>query len=361
VHTIIIRTDGSRHIGIGHVMRCLAFAECLEQYDIKPIFAIQECEKSIQEMITKKGYMYILLPRKCSFDSEFLLISKLINKYNPIFILTDLCNNNTLRNIKDYLKYLNHLKNTNNFLVVIEDIFISTRFHPADVLINMNYGAENMGYQMYSNLDVKLLLGPTYFIFRDEFIEIANLKRTIKKKVKNILVTMGGNDLLNLTLKIVKSLLNINTSDLFFKIVIGPAYSSGKKKKLISILKEADMNYEILLQPNNMAKLMFWSDLAITACGLTKYETAVTGTPNISIAQHSYEHQLMRSYSKTGSTCYLGYGKNIQEKDIIFTFRSLISDWKKRREMCKRGKLVVNPNGKFKIMEAIKEALGNRL
>jgi len=272
--------------------------------------------------------------------------------------LTDLCNINTLEDIEGYIKYLEHLKGMSNLLVTIEDIFINTKSHPADILVNMNYGAEDMSYQNYNNLNSQLLLGPTYFIFRDEFIKIASIKRIIKKEVKNILITMGGSDLLNLTFKIVKSLLDTDTFNFDFKIVIGSAYSAMKKRELMSILEKSDMNYGILLSPNKMAKLMLWADLAFTACGLTKYETAVLGTPNITIAQHKYEHQLMKSYGKTGCTYYVGYGKEVQKEDIIYSFNYLASDWKKRKDMSRQGKSIANPNGKLRIINKIKEKLG---
>ena len=356
MHTAVIRTDVSRYIGIGHVMRCLAFAECLKQYNIRPIFIIRDHEESVQEMIKREGHTYISLPTRCNFDEDLSLTLKVINQYKPIFVLTDLCNINTLEDIEGYIKYLEHLKGMSNLLVTIEDIFINTKSHPADILVNMNYGAENIGYQNYHNSE--LLLGPTYFIFRDEFIKIASIKKIIKKEVKNILITMGGNDLLNLTFKVVKSLVGTDISNFDFKIVIGSAYSTMKKRELMSILEKSEMNYEILLSPNKMAELMLWADLAFTACGLTKYETAVLGTPNITIAQHKYEHQLMKSYDKTGCTYYLGYGKEVQKEDIIYSFNYLVSDWRKRKDMSRRGKSIANPNGKLRIINKIKEKLG---
>ena len=52
----LFRVDGSHHLGTGHVMRCLAFAQGLGKLGVKSTFIVRDYEPRITELIQHYGY-----------------------------------------------------------------------------------------------------------------------------------------------------------------------------------------------------------------------------------------------------------------------------------------------------------------
>lgn len=349
-NTALFRADGSKHLGLGHIMRCLAFAQGLEKIGASSVFVVRDYDHTIRELIQRYGYDVETMPKDCSFREDASLTSKLANQYKAKLIMTDLCSVDTLANLGEYGEYLEGLKDTGKFLVTIDDL--NKMAFPSDIVVNPNYGAENMNYE--SNKSTKFLLGPVYFIFRQEFIEAAKVNRETKKDAQNILITMGGSDLLNLTEKVAGALIKLGrTANLNLRIVLGIDYTDSRKGELKDILKGFGGTYELIEGRDSMARLMLWSDLAITSGGLTKYETAVTGTPSIIISQVAHQAELAKEFEKEGTALNLGLGTRVSEEDIAEAVRRLLGDDSLRGKMSKRGRKLVDSKGVERIISEI--------
>lgn len=348
--TILIRADGSRHLGLGHIMRSLAFAQGLEKTGAKSIFVTRDYEPKVAEIIQRYRYSVEPMPKSYSFQDDLLLTAELANQHDAKLIMTDLCNTDTLANLDEYGEYLQGLKDTGKSLITIDDL--NEMPFPSDIVINPNYGAENVNYA--SNNSTKFLLGPAYFIFRQEFVEAAKVNRKIKKDVQNILVTMGGSDFLSLNLKVAGALTKLGrTADLNLRIVLGLDYTDSRKRDLTGILKDFAGTLELIQGSDDMAGLMLWADLAITGGGLTKYETAATGTPSIIISQVAHQADLAKEFEKEGTTLNLGLGTGINEADIAEVVSRLLRDDALRAEMSKRGRKLVDGKGIERIISEI--------
>lgn len=349
-NTVLFRADGSHYLGLGHIMRCLAFAQGLEKIGAKSIFVIRDYEPKVAEIIQRYRHTVEPILKSCSFQEDLLLTSALANQHRAKLIVMDLCNVNSLANLDKYSEYIQGLKDTGRFLITIDDV--NEMHFPSDIVINHNYGAKNMNYE--SGKGVKFLLGPAYFIFRKEFVEAARAKREIKKDAQNILLTMGGSDLLGVTLKVARALTELEkTSNLNLRIVLGMDYTDSRKEELKEVLDDFAGTYELIQESDSMARLMLWSDLAITGGGLTKYETAVTGTPSIIISQVAYLADLVKEFEKGGTTLNLGLGTKINKEDIAEAVRRLLRDDALRAKMSKRGRKVVDGKGTERIMSEI--------
>ena len=347
---ILIRTDGSRQLGLGHIMRSLAFAQGLKNVGVRSIFVIKDYEQRVAEIIQRYKCSVEPIPKSCSFQEDLLLTSEFANRYAAKLIITDLCNVDTLANLGEYGKYLQGLKDKSKFLITIDDL--NEMCFPSDIVLNPNYGAENLNYE--SNKSTKFLLGPAYFIFRQEFIEAAKVDREIKKDAQNILVTMGGSDLLGLTLKVAGALTKLGrTANLNLRIVLGIDYTDSKKREVTEILEEFAGTHELIQGNDDMARLMLWSDLAITGGGLTKYETAVTGTPSIIISQVAHQVDLAKEFEKEETALNLGLGTGLSEEDIAEAVARLLRDDALRAKMSMRGRQLVDGKGIERILSQI--------
>ena len=105
-------------------------------------------------------------------------------------------------------------------LIVIDDMAHLDHYH-ADILLNQNIHASSLRYSC--ERDTVKLLGCEYVLLRMEFLKYKDWKRDIPYKAKNILVTMGGGDPDNVTLKVIRALNSLYDWDLEVIIVAGPA------------------------------------------------------------------------------------------------------------------------------------------
>lgn len=347
MHQAIIRADGSKRLGLGHIMRCLALAKELKKADVTPIFVIRNYDRAVKRKIEQSQCITKMIPASSSIKEDLLRTSKAVNQHNANIIITDLCNTDMLSKIDDYKNYLKGLKNLGRILVTIDDL--NSFDFPSDIMINPSIFAEKLRYKTKDS-KCKYLLGPKYFIFRSEFIKPRKRARLIRKHANRVLVSMGGSDLQNLTIKVVRALSKIE--NLNVKIVAGPAYDNiPDLKHIVSELK----NYEIIVSPENMAELMLWSDVAVIAGGLTKYELAVTGTPGIAIAQAEHQIKLCRDFEKMGVIKYLGFGRKVKESLITNNVKKLLSDTDKRKAMSEKCKKSVDGKGAERVVKEIKE------
>ena len=346
----LFRADGSQHLGIGHIRRCTAFARGLEEVDIMSVFVAKDYDQKTNELIQRYGYKVETIPRTCNFGEDSSLTLKFAREHNASLVVTDLCNVDTLGQLAEYRRCLQELKNAVKFLITIDDL--NAILFPSDIVINPNCGAEMMPYDF--NQYTKYLLGPEYFIFHQEFREAAKANRKIRKYARNILVTMGGSDLLNLTPRVTKAVSKLEeVTDLNLCIVLGPGYPDSMKREIENNLKDSSITYRLMQGTDNMAELMLWSDLAITGGGLTKYEAAVTGTPSIIISQVAHQAELAKEFEKEGTALNLGLGTEVSEENIARAAGNLLRDYTLRIEMSKRGKGLVDGKGVERIISSI--------
>ena len=102
-----------------------------------------------------------------------------------------------------------------------------------------------------------------------------------------------------------------------------------------------------------MAELMLRSDLAITSGGLTKYETAVTGTPSIIISHFDREAAAAKEFEKGGTTLHLGLVSEVDEEDIVRAIERLLEDYALRVDMSQKGRNLVDGKGVERITAEI--------
>lgn len=314
--SILIRTDGSSLLGIGHIMRCLALAQALEKEKIETIFMIKDYGSNFKKLIQNYGYKVELIPAKSTFIQEVALTISLAQKYGVNLILTDLSNTDVLADLKSYSQYIKALKKADKVLVSIDgfgaECIASKLRLPFDAIIVPYYRAEKQSYKV--DKKTKLFLGTDYFILRQEFIRKAQGKRKIKKRSKNILLG--------------KNLNKIKLQGLNYKIA-----SNLKDKELI--------------------KLMQWADLALLNSGLTRYEAAALGLPCLIIARNKIHDRIMKQYVKSQACLYLGEENKLKQDDIIREIKKVLGDYGLRKKMSLYSKKLVDGRGGERITKGI--------
>jgi len=330
-NAVCIRVDGSSDIGTGHVIRCLAVAEELSGRGFKPVFCTRDFDSGLIEKIKARGFELSVIPVNLSIEEDMKHFTRLGQKHNADIAITD---NYHFRD-----NYIEYLKDNFSVLVSIDDI--ADAFFYSDILINQNINATSEMYKDKIGKGTKLLLGPEYAMLSPEFKKYHNKPRDFSE-VKNILVTLGGVDPENQTLKVLKALEMVD-NDFSITAVLG--VSNRNKEIIRDYVGKAKKNINLRENVSNMAELIYEADIAIGAGGSTSWEFCCLGIPMIIIFLADNQKGVAEGLCERGIAVNLGWYKHVTENDIKVAVENLIDSPYKREIMSLKGKETVDGKG----------------
>ena len=265
--TFYIRADGNPEIGTGHIMRCLAIARAARKMGRNCIFIT--ADEAMVPLLTEQDFPFICLHSVWNdLDRETPQMEALIRERNIRCLLVD-----SYFVTPDYLERLHRLTH----VAYMDDLNL---FHyPCSTLINYQIYAEEWSYpERYP--DTRLLLGPKYAPLREEFQNLP--RRTVREQVKDVLVTTGGSDPLNIAGQIVQRAKQTpEVADLTYHIVAG---RFNQHLPMLEHLEQDHTGVVIHRNVQRMSELMLACDITVSAGGSTLHELAACGTPTICFA-----------------------------------------------------------------------------
>ena len=330
----VFRVDASSDIGIGHFMRCIALSEELIKRGHICYFLSKIKDDFLINKITQMNIDIFYLNENITISDDLKKLINLSKKHYIDWIITD-----NYWITSDYLKVI---KEKGYNVLTIDDLAYT--YYYSDLVVNQNINAEKFNYkaESYTNF----LLGTKYVILRDELLK--KEKKTFKDNVFKIMVTFGGTDNNNLTLKVLKILSKIK-KDFEFNIICGPFNSYYKKIK--GYFKKSNQNFKVISQPKEMTNLYLETDIAISAGGTTSYELAYFGIPNIIITIAENQKEIAQELDKQSISFYIGDKNNFKENELLSKIKKLTDNKKIRETMNKNGQRTVDGKGKIRIID----------
>lgn len=318
---ICIRADGGSKIGMGHVMRMLALAKELRKSN-DVFFACR-----VNEPISDEYLPGIELIKSNNFSVVEIKEDKL--KEDIKNIIAD-CIISDSYDVDE--EYFDILKENFELSGYIDDEKICDFFN-VDFVVNQNLYGASLDYKVNEN--TKMMLGSKFVILRDDFRKKIKDK-VINRKIKDVMVTMGGSDDNNLTEKIINEL---KDEEYTLHIVVGRGFNKVDNLRLYE-------NDKVKLYINaDMKFLMEMCDVCIAGCGSTIYELCICKTPFIGIPVVENQ-EMLAEYIEKNNISRISKIEDIKEKINTFTYneRKIVSD--------NLGKLV-DGNGIFRIADEI--------
>ena len=342
---IAIRADGNANIGLGHIQRCLTLSSQLKKKGAKVIFVVKE-DKIVKEKVKQEGFEVIELEHNLNLDKDLRYIVKTIKENKIDILITD--------SYEFDEKYLIEVKKNVALLVSIDDL--AEIAFPSDILINQNIYAKELSYRSLT-AKTEFLLGPEYALLKEEFIQSNSrtfqcAKRRMNEKVKNILITLGGSDIFNLTPKILHILCKIK-EDFKITVVVGPFFNNISRIKEIS--SKTDKGVKFIYNSPQMAKLMFEAGLVITGGGSTLHELAATGTPACAFCLADNQERNIKGMERYGAIINLGWWNEFKEERVCNEVMRLLKTPYLREEMSKKGQELVDGRGVERVIKSIFE------
>ena len=321
---VLIITEGSKTIGFGHITRCTSLYQAFEARSMKPHLIVNGDETVKSILQETEHYMFNW------FKNREKLFEILEN--SDITIIDSY--------IADYFIY-ERIFELSKIAVYIDD---NNRLqYPPGIVINGTINASKFNYTPGKGREY--LLDTDYIPLRKAFWDIPT--KSIHKDIKSCMVTFGGDDLRNLTPKILKALQK-SFPHLHKNVVVGKAFENISEIENIN-----DNKIKIFYFPDDseMANIMLESDIAVSAAGQTLYELARVGVPAIGISVASNQANNAINWQKTGFIEYAGSWNDESLLDNVLNGINALNDGKKILAMSEKGRISVDGRGAQRILE----------
>ncbi len=344
---ILMRVDGGARVGIGHIMRCLALAQALKTKNHEPIFITRPTAKPLLKRLTDDGFKYLFLKEDASVEDDAAEVVRIAKNIDADWVVTD--------GYQFHTEYQRSIKSAGFSLCCIDDI--AKYYFVSDVVLNQNLGAEycfSYSHEPYC----RLLLGNKYVMLRREFLDFKKQQRTFSRTASRILVTLGGSDPNNQTLKVLQALKRLKGFSSDVKVVVG-----GTNPNIASLeiyLKELPFDAKLFKDVNNISSLMMWADIAISAGGSTCWEMAYLGLPNIILVLAENQIPVAEQLEKKGVSINLGWWEDVKEENIVDCLSILINNSERREKMSLIGRQLVDGYGTQRVVACLEDFKNSR-
>ncbi len=294
-----IRVDAGLSIGLGHLMRCIALADELKKNGALITFICQSCIGDLEKLITSRGYGLIkietnFLHDNSVIDSNWLKDARETKKALSILEGVDWL-------VVDHYgidaKWEKFIRPMVNSILVIDDL--ANRTHDCELLLDQNLHIDgDTRYKNYVGKDVRQLIGPSFALLRQEFIDVRSVKTYRDGVVRRLLIFFGGADLENITSHLLAEILScLNTQDLTIDVVLGAVCPHVES---VALQCENLSNVIFHYQTNNIAQLMAKADLVIGGAGTAVWERCSIGVPSIVVPIADNQLPGLRAIGESG-------------------------------------------------------------
>lgn len=307
---IMIRVDGYREIGMGHVYRGLQLIDLLTDSEV---FFVLKSKSGIGiQKIKDSFYPYIVIEN----DNE---IPDMIKEYQVDIVINDI--------LDTTVEYMRMVKNCGVRVINFEDL--GEGAYIADAVVNDLYEKENE--------EPNFFWGSDYYLIRNEFL--MERAKEFSDEVKEIIVLFGGTDPSNLTERVVSVLKDVLTvkNTIHCTVILGLGY--GRTNNLTEQLTGWEEKFTVVKDVKMMTDYMKKADLAVSAQGRTMLELASMGVPTVLIAEHERESRHKFGGLENGFL-NMGVGTQLEFQTLYQTLMWLIEckqiRWSMHEEMLKR-------------------------
>jgi len=372
--TLLLRADAGTRTGTGHVMRSLALADVWRAAGRRTIFVSHCPTKKLRDWIRSSGAELVSLQRPHPDPEDLQTTLALLSKARsddadagPPWVALDGYHFDET--------YQRAICEAGGRLLVIDDLACLNRFH-AHVILNQNAQAEQLDYPC--DPATLLLLGSRYVLLRPEFRRWRDLRREPPQVARKVLVTAGGSDPDNVTRTLIAALKRLDVPEYDAKVVVGAANphfaamkggaeTSGARfhraRHVGNVPHNEDAtvvdsppetpiarNVQILSSVPDMAELMAWADVALSAAGITCWEMAWMQLPAVLVVLADNQMPIARHVAEAGAAINLGRAEKLNAEQIAEVLSALCHDRERRARQSRAGRRLIDGRGTERVV-----------
>jgi UDP-2,4-diacetamido-2,4,6-trideoxy-beta-L-altropyranose hydrolase len=343
---VVIRADAGPQIGAGHLMRCLALAQALQDRGGRARFVMSVSAEALEGRIEAEGLAASRLSCPTASEEDLKRTIALAQEDAADWVILD--------GYRFGADFQEEIRAVGLRLMVIDDFGQAGRY-AARVIVDQNLTAREESYR-HRDTGAQLLLGLTYALLRREFRSWSAWTRDIPPVARRVLVTLGGATPDEGILRCLEAIEHIPDVQLSARIVRGPL-SSDAGALLRQRLEGASPRCQVLHSVSNMAELMAWADLAITAGGSTCWELACLGLPALILTYSRDQELVAEAMQAVEAAVWMGSGVSIREEQLRAAIEALAPDDARRRQMSQAGRKLVDGRGAERVLSALEEVM----
>ena len=332
----LIHCDATSETGLGHLARCLGYAEALTEIGQSVCF-VGAYHDLAEAMIANAG---IDMRNVALTENDRLKAIFQESGSKPVKgVLLDRYTLSTkdLRYVKTYFP--------TERIVLIDD-FGDRPKYVCDTVINFTINAETLTYDSR----LKTFLGTVYYPART-WLRAARKQRYTERKeksqeLKKWLIICGGTDHLHITVRLLNTLtICLPSADI--KVMRALGVDEDEFQKAIGCFNQAE-----IIEPRPELKDLFvWADACLCGGGLTKYECAFAGLPVASFAQTSGQQADTVALVKQGIAADLGAAYSNPDILPIAAFNNFLNDQNNLSNAIERGQVTIGSDDISKTLE----------
>ena len=265
---LILRADAGPEIGTGHVMRCLALAQAWQDAGGEATFVWAEMPALLGARLEREKCGSVRLPSSVGGPEDAYQTARRARRCGAQWVAVD--------GYRFSPAYLEQLREHGLNVLAIDDL-ADLHHYPVALLLNQNLSARADLYASRLDLATPRLLGPRFSLLRREFRTAVATTRPAMALPRRVLVTLGGSDAENFTARILENLARLGRTDVEVVALVGAA--NPHVDSLRALAAAAPFACAIRVAVDDVAAVMAWADVAISAAGSTVWELASLRRP----------------------------------------------------------------------------------
>jgi len=339
--SLLIRADASAEIGAGHVMRCLALAQAWRNAGGRAIFVLATGARELEERLRSDGLEIFGLDAEPGSGEDAVQTRELCQRSSASWLALD--------GFQFLQAYCTNVRNRAFRLLLVDDHGERAPYQ-CDLVLNVNPQASDTMYVLRGE-HTRLLLGPRYALLRQEFLEFKRKPSDVPDRARRVLITFGGADPHNVTLKVFQALQEVSDLPLDITVIVGA--SNPHYPSLRAAVDQSTHVARLLLNVDNMAEFMSQSDLAITAGGGTCYELAFMQVPMFLITMAENHERTVEAFGEAKAAVAAGWFDSLTMESLIISLQKVIGDRNLRKELREKASQMVDGRGAQRVVESM--------
>lgn len=344
---LLIRADATAQMGTGHVMRCLALAQAWQDSGGAVAFGAVALPPLLETRLRTEGIAVHLLTATTGSADDAAQTVTLAGQMGAEWVVID--------GYQFGAEYQRALKAAGLRVLAMDDYGHAEHYY-ADVVVNQNIYADESLYP-HREPSTRLLLGTQYALLRREFWPWRDWQREIPEVARKVLVTLGGGDFDNVTLKVIQALQLLEVPDLEAVVVVG---GSNPHYETLRAAVTSTPWIQLVRNVTTMPDLMAWADVAISAAGSTCWELALMGLPALLIVLAENQRPIATGMAQAHAAFNLGEHSTLTAAHIAKTLSGAISQASQRKTFSQHSRALIDGQGSQRIANFLQRKLSLR-
>lgn len=349
---VLVRVDGSEHIGGGHVMRCLTLADALSHAGASITFVSGVLTEDLARRIVARGYALHRLcdtPQTESADAPVWDSQR--QKHDAEATLEHVgarVDGIVIDHYRLDAFWQKRLTSHTQWLLAIDDL--ANRKHVASVVVDQGFGRRAQDYAGLVPADCNILAGARFAMLRPEFAALRSeslARRARSASVQRILVSLGATDVGGHSEAAVRTALAVS-AEVTVDCVLG---GNAPSLAAVQALAAREPRLAVHVDSNDLATLMSRADVAIGAGGTSTWERCCLGLPTATLVVADNQRRGTEALAVHGATLLVD-----TPDALTAAVRVLANDAELRQRMTHIGSAVTDGRGVERVTAALQRS-----